>query len=89
LRRRGCYSNGMSTRIEPPRRYPWWSWLAFREAQRSSGRVPDPWRILARRPRLLFGTVAYEWAILKTPRLRRRLRMLASVRVSSLIGCHW
>ena len=55
----------------------------------SNSRVPDPWRILARRPRLLFGTVAYEWAILKTPRLRRRLRMLASVRVSSLIGCHW
>jgi alkylhydroperoxidase family enzyme len=77
----------MSGRIEPPRRYPWWARLAFREARRSAGKVPDPWRITARRPKLLLATIVFEWAILKTPRLPTRLKMLAALRVSSLVGC--
>jgi alkylhydroperoxidase family enzyme len=77
----------MSERIELPRRYPWWARLAFRAAERSVGQAPDPWRITARRPRLLLATIAFEWAIRKTPRLRTRLKMLAALRVSSLVGC--
>jgi hypothetical protein len=77
----------MSARIDPPRRYPWWARLVFREARRTIGQVPDPFLITARRPKLLFATIVYEWAILKTPRLHTRLKMLAAVRASSLVGC--
>jgi alkylhydroperoxidase family enzyme len=77
----------MSVRIDPPSRYSWWARLAFRYTRRTIGKVPDPLRITARRPRLLFATLVYEWAVARTPKLRPRLKMLAGLRASSLIGC--
>ena len=77
----------MSARIDPPRRYPWLAGLAFRYTKRMTGKVPDPLRIFARRPRLMFSTVVYEWAIADTPKLPARLKALAGLRASSLVGC--
>ena len=77
----------MSARIEPPRRTPWLARLAYGYTRRMTGKVPDPLRIIARRPRLMFATIVYEWAISKTPKLDPRLKMLAGLRASTLIGC--
>lgn len=49
--------------------------------------MPDPLRIFARRPRLMFATILYEWAIAETPKLPARLKFLAGLRASSLAGC--
>lgn len=62
----------MSARIGPPKRYPWWTRFAFAYTRRTTGKVPDPLRIFARRPRLMFATILYEWAIAETPKLPAR-----------------
>jgi hypothetical protein len=77
----------VSVRIDPPPRYSWFARLAFRSAKRATGKVPDPLRIFARRPRLLLSTVVFEWAVARTPKLGQRLKVLAGLRVSTLIGC--
>jgi hypothetical protein len=69
----------MNARIDPPRRCPWLARLAFWYTRRATGEVPEPLRILARRPRLMLSAVVYEWAIARTPRLRPRLAMLAEL----------
>jgi alkylhydroperoxidase family enzyme len=77
----------VSARIEPPRRESWLARIAYGFARQATGKVPDPLRIVARRPRLLFATVVYEWAIARTPKLQPRLKVLAGLRASSLAGC--
>jgi hypothetical protein len=77
----------VATRIDPPKRYPWWAPLAFSFVRRATGKVPDPLRIAARRPKLMLATIVYEWAIAKTPKLEFRLKVLAGLRVSALVGC--
>lgn len=77
----------MSAGLDPPPRYSWLARLAFWYTRRTTGKVPDPLRIFARRPKLLFSTIVYEWAIAETPKLQPRVKMLAGLRASSLIGC--
>lgn len=77
----------MSVRSEPPARYSWLARLAFWYARRATGKVPEPLRIVARRPRLLLATVVYEWAVAATPKVQPRLMVLAGLRASSLVGC--
>jgi hypothetical protein len=64
-----------------------WAWFAFGYTKRTASKLPDPLRIFARRPKLLFSTVVYEWAIAETPKLQPRFKMLVGLRASSLIGC--
>ena len=73
--------------MEPPRRTSWLARLAYGYTRRMTGKVPDPLRIVARRPRLMFATIGYEWAISRTPTLSRRLGVLAGLRASTLVGC--
>jgi len=73
--------------MEPPRRTSWLARLAYGYTRRMTGKVPDPLRIVARRPRLMLATMVYEWAISKTPKLSPRLKVLACLRASTLIGC--
>jgi hypothetical protein len=77
----------VSARIEPPRRTSWLARLAYGYTRRMTGKVPDPLHIIARRTRLMLATMVYEWAISNTPKLSPRLKMLAGLRVSTLIGC--
>ena len=49
--------------------------------------VPDLARLLARRPALAFGVSAYETALLLNGRVEGRLKTLAAIKASSLIGC--
>jgi hypothetical protein len=49
--------------------------------------VPDLVRVLRRRPLILAGVSAYETALMGSSRVDGRLKSLATIKASSLIGC--
>ena len=50
-------------------------------------RVPDLLRLLVKRPTILAAVGTYETALLVNNRVDGRLKALAMLKVSSLIGC--
>lgn len=50
-------------------------------------RVPELFHLLARRPGVAFGVGAYETGLTFSGRVDARLKALAEVKTSSLIGC--
>jgi alkylhydroperoxidase family enzyme len=50
-------------------------------------RVPDLLRLLVRRPTILAAVGTYETALLVSNRIDGRLKALAMLKASSLIGC--
>ena len=50
-------------------------------------RVSDLLRLLLKRPAILMGVSAYETALLASSKTESRLKALASIKTSSLIGC--
>ncbi len=50
-------------------------------------RTPDLVRLLARRPGIAAGVSAYETGLLVSGRVDARLKALAEVKTSALIGC--
>ena len=52
-----------------------------------SRQVPDLVRLLAKRPAIMAGVGAYETALLASGRVEVRLKTLAQIKASSLIGC--
>ena len=65
----------------------WISQLIFRAIRRRVGRLADTWRIAAHAPGLLLGWVIHELAIERARGVGRRLRTLAQLKTSVLIGC--
>jgi len=51
------------------------------------GRTPDVVRLLVRRPAIAVGVSAYETGLLLSGRVEPRLKALAAVKTSALIGC--
>lgn len=51
------------------------------------GRTPDVVRLLVRRPAIAGGVSAYETGLLLSGRVEPRLKALASVKTSAVIGC--
>lgn len=49
--------------------------------------APDLPRLLLKRPAILMGAGAYETALLISSKTDSRLKALASIKASSLIGC--
>jgi hypothetical protein len=49
--------------------------------------VPDLLRLLLKRPAILMGMGTYETALLVSGKADSRLKVLASIKASSLIGC--
>lgn len=49
--------------------------------------LPDVLRLLLKRPAILMGIGAYETALLVSSKADSRLKTLASIKTSSLIGC--
>ena len=49
--------------------------------------VPDPFRLLLKRPAILAGVGAYESALLVSSKVDSRLKALASIKTGSLVGC--
>jgi len=55
----------------------------MRRAKRPMGHM----RLLRRRPALLLGVNAFETALLASGRVEARLKALAQIKTSALIGC--
>ena len=49
--------------------------------------VPDLLRLLLKRPAILMGVGTYESALLVSCKADSRLKMLATIKTSSLVGC--
>jgi len=50
-------------------------------------RVPDLLRLLVKRPAILTAVGTYETALLVSGQVDGRLKVLASIKASSLVGC--
>ncbi len=50
-------------------------------------RVPDSLRLLIKRPAILAAEGTYETALLVSGRMNGRIKALATLKASSLIGC--
>jgi alkylhydroperoxidase family enzyme len=60
---------------------------AYSRVMRQRQRTPETLRLLRRRPALLLAVSAYETALLLSGRVDARLKALAQVKTSALIGC--
>jgi hypothetical protein len=49
--------------------------------------LPDLLRLLLKRPAILMGVGTYETALLVSGKADSRLKVLASIKASSLVGC--
>lgn len=49
--------------------------------------VPENARLLARRPAIAFGVGSFETGLLLSARVPARLRALAVIKTSALVGC--
>lgn len=78
--------------IEPDQA-PWWLRLVYRmagnEVRKLTGKAElgDTLRIMARTPRLLFATLFMEMGQAGSLGLSPKLKALASLRVSTIVGC--
>ncbi|MGH9083541.1 MAG: hypothetical protein ACRDY3_01325 [Acidimicrobiales bacterium] len=50
-------------------------------------RMPEAVRLLARRPAIAFGVGAFETGLMASGRVEGRLKALAEIKTSALIGC--
>jgi hypothetical protein len=60
---------------------------AFLRVMRRKKRPMEGLRLLRRRPALLLGVNAFETALLASGRVEGRIKALARVKTSALIGC--
>ena len=60
---------------------------AYAQVMRQAKRPLDVLRLLRRRPALLLGVNAYELALLASSRVDTRLKALAQIKTSALVGC--
>ena len=60
---------------------------AYGRVMRKAKRPMDALRLLRKRPALLLGVNAFETALLVSGRVDVRLKTLAQIKTSALIGC--
>jgi alkylhydroperoxidase family enzyme len=60
---------------------------AYARVMRQAKRPLDLLRLLRRRPALLLAVNAYEMALMASNRVDARLKALAQIKTSALIGC--
>jgi alkylhydroperoxidase family enzyme len=60
---------------------------AYARVMRQAKRPLDLLRLLRRRPALLLAVNAYETALMACNRVEARLKALAQIKTSALIGC--
>jgi len=62
---------------------------AYRESRRRLGRVPEPVKVSAHHPGLLFGYGMLELATERASRVDDRTKLLAVMKAAQLTGCEW
>jgi hypothetical protein len=79
----------MKTRIEPLAvdQLPLYGRLTHWLAGRFAPALQIPVRIKSKAPLLMFGEYVYEICLLRSKHLDTRLKELAAMRASSLVGC--
>ena len=60
---------------------------AYARILRSAKRPIETMRLLRRRPALMMGVNGFEMALLASSRVEARLKALAQIKTSALIGC--
>jgi len=61
--------------------------IAFSGAKRMVGKVPEPMRIMAHNTWVLSANSGFELAMGRARSVEGKLKTLASIKVSSLVGC--
>ena len=59
----------------------------YRGAKRIAGQVPEPLRIMAHSKPVMWADVMFELALSRARAVPMRLKCLASIKVSMLVGC--
>lgn len=74
-------------RIEGPKKRGLVVRIAHAMIRRTFGKVPMPWQIKAHHPRLFMANAKMEQAFLKSHRVSDKIKLLAQIRTSTLLGC--
>jgi hypothetical protein len=67
----------------------WFARLVYGMAGKRLGKLPEPLEIMAHHPAIFKGNVAFEYALEHAKRVDHKLKALAELKTSSLIGCPW
>ena len=59
----------------------------YQGAKRVAGEVPDPLRIMAHSKPVMWADAIFELALARAHAVPMRLKILASLKVSTLVGC--
>ena len=59
----------------------------FKAAQKMRGAVPEPLRLMARNSGALWANIGFELAFGRAKHVDEKLKTLASIKVSSMVGC--
>ena len=62
---------------------------AYAISKRQYGMVPTPLKLFARRPLLLEGYGAFEWAFGRAGKLDARVKALVQIKAAAIIGCEY
>jgi hypothetical protein len=61
--------------------------LGYWMAQRMVGKLPEPMMVMAHHDWIFRAYGAYEYAFRKARRVEEKLKVLASIRAATLVGC--
>jgi AhpD family alkylhydroperoxidase len=67
----------------------WFTRLTYWYAQRLYGRLPGALGVLARNPGILRAAAGFEFWLARSHRVDKKLKLLAEVRVATLVGCRY
>jgi hypothetical protein len=70
-----------------PQRASWWQRLGFWYARRRLGKIPEPMAVSAHQPWIYGGYAAFELALDRSRRAPAKLKALAALKSSALVGC--
>ena len=67
----------------------WFARLVYGMARKRLGRMPEPLAIQAHHGAIFKGNAAFEYALEHAKLVDHKLKALAEIETSSLIGCPW
>jgi len=67
----------------------WFARFVYLLARKRLGQLPEPLTITSHHRTLFKGYVAFEVALERSKLVENKLKILAEIKTSSLVGCHW
>jgi hypothetical protein len=67
----------------------WFARLVYGMARKRLGKMPDPLAIQAHHGAIFKGNAAFEYALEHAKLVDHKLKALAEIKASSLVGCPW